>query len=171
MSIAFSQASSARVQANLAAIQASQALQADLTIYTTWVQLKAAKNEPAAAYVAQRFTPRFRVVFDQWVALGGLTDPTKAPPSPFALASYVPPGTQEQAALDARANAKYVEALRNNQRGDNYTLLGVLFALVLFFAAMATRFANRRLQLGMLAFASVAFLLGVVFLISFPKLV
>ncbi len=77
----------------------------------------------------------------------------------------------EQAALDARADEKYIEALANNQRGDNYTILGVLFAVVLFFAAVSTRFANRRLQFGMLTFATVAFGVGIVFLLSFPKLV
>lgn len=171
MSIAFSQASSARIQANRAAGEVAQARQVDLSIYSLWVQMKAAKNEPAAAYVEQRFTDRFRVSFDQWVALGGVSDPANAPLSPFALASYVPPGTQELTALDARADTKYQEALRNNQRGDNYTILGVLFAVVLFFAAMATRFANPRMQVGLLAFATVSFLVGVGFLASFPKLI
>lgn len=171
MSIAFSQASSARIQANRAAAEVAQARQADLSIYSLWVQMKAAKNEPAAAYVEQRFTDRFRTAFDEWVALGGVSDPANAPLSPFALSSYVPPGTAEQAALDARAEAKYVEALRNNQRGDNYTFLGVLFAVVLFFSAMATRFANRRLQLGMLVFATTAFVAGAGFLLAFPKLI
>jgi hypothetical protein len=171
MSIAFSQASSARIQANRAAGEVAQARQADLSIYSLWLQMKAAKNEPAAAYVEQRFTSRFRPAFDEWVALGGISNPTNAPPSPFALASYVPPGTAEQVALDAKADAKYLEALRNNQRGDNYTILGVLFAVVLFFAAMATRFANPRMQIGLLAFATVSFLVGVGFLASFPKLI
>lgn len=171
MSIAFSQASSARIQANRAAGEVAQARQVDLSVYSLWVQMKAAKNESAATYVEQRFTARFRTAFDEWVALGGTSAPATAPLSPFALASYVPPGTQELAALDARADTKYEEALRNNQRGDNYTILGVLFAVVLFFAAMATRFANPRMQVGMLAFATVSFLVGVGFLSTFPKLI
>ncbi len=74
-------------------------------------------------------------------------------------------------ALNEKADAKYTEALANNQRGDNYTILGVLFATVLFFAAIATRFANRKVQYGMLGFATLGFLIGVAFLLSFPKLV
>ena len=42
--------------------------------------------------------------------------------------------------------------------------------MVLFSSAMSTRFANRRLQLGMLAFATTAFRIGASFLIAFPKL-
>lgn len=171
MSIAFSQASSARIQANRAAGEVANARQVDLSVYSLWLQMEAADNKPASAYVEQRFTDRFRVAFDEWVALGGVSDPQNAPLSPFALPSYVPPGTQERADLDARADAKFQEALDNNQRGDNYTILGVLFAVVLFFAAVSTRFLNRRLQYGMLAFASVVFLTGVGFLVAFPKLI
>lgn len=171
MSIAFSQASSARIQANRAAGEATGARQVDLSIYALWVQMKAAGNEPAATYVRERFTDRFRVAFDDWVAQGGIRDPDHAPKSPFALPTYVVPGAREQVALDARADVKFEEALRNNQRGDNYTILSVLFAVVLFSSAMATRFANRRLEYGMLTFASAAFAVGVIFLLSFPKLV
>lgn len=171
MSIAFSQASTARLEANRAAALAESSRQADLSIYAVWVQAKAAGEEKEAAYVQDRFTAWFRPAFDEWVSLGGISDPQHAPKSPFALKSYVPPGTSDVAASDARADAKYTQALANNQRGDNYTVLGVLFATVLFFAAMATRFAERRLQYGLLGFATVAFCFGLIMLLSFPKLV
>lgn len=171
MSIAFSEASSARIQANRAAGEVASARQVDVSIYGLWLQMKAADNEPAARYVQRRFPDRLSVAFDDWVAQGGISGSENAPLSPFALPSYVPPGTLEQAELDARADAKFQEALRNNQRGDNYTILGVLFAVVLFFSAVATRFVHRRLQYGMLTFASAVFLVGTVFLVVFPKLV
>lgn len=171
MSIAFSQASSARIQANRAANEVESERQVDLTVYSLWVQAKASDNEDAATYVEERFTPWFAPVFDEWVGLGGVSDPANAPKSPFALDTYVVPGTDQVAALDQRADEKYAEALANNQRGDNYTILGVLFATVLFFAAMATRFGNRRLQVGMLTFATAAFGVGLLFLLTFPKLV
>lgn len=171
MAISFSQASSSRIQANRAAVEAAEAKQIDLTVYTQWFQAKANQNEEAADYVAARFTDRLQVAFDEWVGLGGISDPANAPPSPFALESYVVPGTAEIAALDARADSKFEQALRDNQRGDNYTILGVLFAVVLFFAAMATRFTNRNVQIGMLTFAGVAFVVGAAFLASFPKLI
>lgn len=171
MSISFSQASSARIQANRAAGEAESDRQVDLSIYSLWLQTRAFGDEKQSQYVEARFTDRFRPAFDEWVRLGGISDPDHAPASPFALDSYVVPGTTEQEALDARADQKYTEALANNQRGDNYTILGVLFATVLFFTAMSTRFAQRRLQYGLLGFASTLFLCGAIFLLSFPKLV
>ena len=57
---------------------------------------------------------------------------------PFKMKEYVPPGTTEAAAADQRADSRFADALRNNQRADNYTILTVFFALVLFFAAAST---------------------------------
>jgi hypothetical protein len=171
MSISFSEASSARLQANRAAGEAAQARQSDLTLYSQWFQAKANGNEAAATYVSDRFPDRLKVPFQEWVELGGISDPASAPPSPFALDSYVAPGTEDQQGLDAKADAAFQAALRNNQRGDNYTLLGVLFAVVLFFGAIATRFANRNVQLGLLALAGIGFAIGATLLITFPRLI
>ena len=43
-----------------------------------------------------------------------------------------------------RADSRFADALRNNQRADNYTILTVIFALVLFFAAASTRLGRPR---------------------------
>ena len=172
MSISFSKASSARVEANRAAGEATAARQADLTIYSLWLEtIDAGDKTKASKYIEQRFTPWFQPAFDEWLAQGGLKNPDTAPKSPFALDSYVLPGSAEVTALDASADAMFARALASNQKGDNYTILGVLFATVLFFAAISTRFANRRLQYGMLTFATIAFGIGLVFLGSFPKLI
>lgn len=94
-----------------------------------------------------------------------------APTSPFALDSYVPPGSLEAAEADSRADAKFQQALVDNQRGDNYTLLTVLFALVLFFAAFAGRVRSRRTSWSLVGLASAFLVGGVVLLLAFPKIV
>ena len=62
------------------------------------------------------------------------------------MKEYVPPGTTEAMAADQRADSRFADALVFNHRGDNYTLLTVLFALVLFFAAASTRLGSPRAQ-------------------------
>lgn len=171
MSISFAQASTARVQASTAQGEVNSDRQVDLSIFSLWLQARAFGDAKQSDYVETRFTDWFKPAFDEWVAMGGISDPTNAPKSPFALDSYVVPGTDQVTALNADADAKYKLALANNQRGDNYTILSVLFATVLFFAAITTRFANRKVEYGMLAFASFGFLVGAIFLLSFPKLV
>ena len=133
MSIAFSEASGARIQASAADGTARDARLYDLTIYTQWVLAENAGDTELQTFIEERFTPEFRVAFDAWEAGG------REERGPFVMDEYVPPGTIESAELTARADAKFDEALANNQRGDNYSLLTVLFALVLFLTAMSQR--------------------------------
>ena len=161
MSIAFSQASSARIQAGVADGTARDARQYDLTLYTQYVLAERSQDVGLADYIEARFTPEFRVAFDAWEAGG------RSAQGPFVMAEYVPPGTTEAVEFTKRADAKFAEALVNNQRGDNYSLLTVLFALVLFLTAMSQRNVSftRWILLGLaLAFG----LAGLVFLATFP---
>ena len=162
MSIAFSQASSARVQAAAAEGTARDARQYDLTIYVQWVLADRAGDEDLTAFIEQRFSPEFRVAFDAWEA-GGRTEA-----GPLAVSQYVPPGTEEAAKLSARADERYEAALVNNQRGDNFSLLTVLFALVLFLTAMSQREVATWIQRFLLALAVVIGLVGVVIMATFP---
>ena len=165
MSIAFSQASSARIEAARQQGIANNARQADLTIYAVYVQAQATNNRQLATYVENRFSSEFKVAFDAWRAAGM---PTK---SPFAVPAYVPPGTSEADAADKRADSLFAKALVNNQRADDYTLLTVLAALVLFFAAVAGRLNNRRTQWAALSIGAVLFIVAGVIVATFPVII
>jgi len=165
MSIAFSRASSARIEAARQQGEANTAQQQDLMIYSVYVQAEAAGDARLAEYVRARFSPPFKVAFDAWVAVG------KTANSPFAMPEYVPPGTLESAAADQRADQLFAQALANNQRGDNYTLLTVLAALVLFFAAISGRLKSPGRQWAALGLALVLFLVGASIVATFPVII
>lgn len=170
MSIAFSQASSQRIQAARQAAAADAARAVDLDVFGIYLQAVAGENERLERFARARFTDHFDVAFKEWEAMKPLQNPS-APKSPFALDSYVPPGSREAAEADSRADAKFQQALVDNQRGDQYTLLTVLFALVLFFAAFANRVRSRHASWGLVGIASVFLTVGVIFLLVFPKIV
>jgi len=165
MSIAFSRASSARIEAARQQGLANTSQQQDLMIYSVYVEAEAEGSIKLAEYVKARFTEPFKVAFDAWVAAGR---PTNAP---FAMPEYVPPGTVESAAADQRADQLFAQALANNQRGDNYTLLTVLSALVLFFAAVSSRLNSPATQWAALALALVLFLVGAGIAATFPVII
>lgn len=162
MSIAFSQASSARVQAASAESTAQAARQYDLTIYTEWVLAERDGQEDLVEFIEARFTPEFAAAFDAWDDAGRVAD------GPFAMDEYVPPGEAEAAELSARADEKFDEALRNNQRGDDYSLLTVLFALVLFFAALSQNQRAHWRRTVFLTLSAVLAIAGIAVLITFP---
>jgi hypothetical protein len=102
------------------------------------------------------------VAYRAWIAQG---EPTQGP---FRMKEYVPPGTTEAAAADQRADSRFDDALLFNQRGDNYTILTVLFALVLFFAAASTRLGSPRVQRILIGVAIIFLIAGIVILATFP---
>lgn len=170
MSIAFSKASSARIEASRHASQADAARGYDLQTFAVWVQAVAEGDEPLAAFVRQRFSPHFGPAVDEWLATQPLQDPS-APASPFVMPSYEPPGTAEAAAADARAEDLFARGLVLDERSDRYTFLTVLFALVLFFASLSTRGRTERVRWVLLGVALVMVVVGVGFLLAFPKIV
>lgn len=170
MSIAFSRASTARVESSRHAAEADAARGFDLDVFSVYVQAVATNDEALRQFVQSRFTEHFAVAFNAWMAMRPLQNPN-APKSPFALAEYKPPGTVEAAEAEERADALFAKALENNQRGDNYTLLTVLFALVLFFIAVSQRLKSSKMALVMLVGATLMLVGGIGFLIAFPKII
>jgi len=162
MSIAFSQASSARIQATAAEGEARDARLYDLSIYIEWVRAEADGDDQLRAYIEDRFTPEFRVAFDAWSA-GGRTEQ-----GPLVMEEYIPPGSEAAAELTASAEDKFQEALESNQRSDNYALLTVLFALVLFLTAMSQRELKTWLRRVLLGLGILVGLIGVSIMLTFP---
>jgi hypothetical protein len=170
MSIAFSQASSARIEAARLDGTANQRQAVHVGLWTQWVDATSTGDEARAEFLEQRFPEPLATAHVDWVALEPLTNPDAAS-SPFVLPSYALEARDLAVEADARADEKFAEALANNQRGDNYTLMAVLFAAVLFFTAMSSRVRHPRSQLTLLGLAIVLGLSGVAFLVAFPKLV
>ena len=165
MSIAFSEASGARINAGVADGTAGDARQYDLTIWTEWVLADRAQDAELTAFIEERFSPEFAVAFDAWEAGG------RADLGPFVMDEYVPPGSAEAAELTERADARFADALESNQRGDNYTLLTVLFALVLFLTAMSQRDLTMWVRWVLLGLAVVVGITGAVIMLTFPILI
>ncbi|MFF2370520.1 hypothetical protein [Agromyces sp. NPDC058110] len=162
MSVAFSQASSARVQASEESSTARDARASDQAVWIEWVLAEAHGDTALQAFIERRFTPEFRVAFDAWEADGRVEN------GPLAMDEYVPPGSVEAEELAAKADARFADALENNQRGDNYSILTVLFALVLFLTAMAQRDLAPWVKRTLLGLAIVAAVVGVIVLATFP---
>jgi len=170
MSISFSRASTQRIEASREATTAEAARAVDLQVFGIWLEATSENNRELEEFARERFTDHFAVAFEDWLATRPLRNPD-APRSPFAMDSYVPPGEVEAQEADARADDYFADALADNRRGDNYTLLTVLFALVLFFGALSNRFGSERKSWTILAGAGLLLVVGVSFLIAFPKII
>ncbi|HTW13926.1 MAG TPA: hypothetical protein VMF51_02295 [Nocardioides sp.] len=168
MSISFSQASTARIEATRLEGVANRKLTVQTSLFTQWLQAYQDGDQELTEFLSARFPEPLASAFPDWLASRPLTNPDAAA-TPFDLPEYVIPELTEARAADARADDKYDEALRDNQRGDNYTILTVAFATVLFFGALSGRMRSPRAQWAFLVLGWLGFLTSVVLLVLFPK--
>ena len=138
MSISFSQASTARIEAARLEGVANRKQTVQVSLFTQWLEAYQADDEELTDFLSERFPEPLASAFSAWVLTKPLKNPD-APATPFEMPGYVIPELEEAGRADDRADGKFAEALRNNQRGDNYTILTVAFAAVLFFGPLSGR--------------------------------
>jgi hypothetical protein len=156
----YTQASAARTEAAQLRTEANQYRLADLSVFENFIDASIAGDEEIATFYRDRFRPEFEVAFDAWIALDPFDDPD-APPSPLAMPEYQLAADAEAASLDARADTLFREGEEANTDSDIYTMSTLLFAIVLFFAAISERFAYVRVRVFLLSVAAVGLVAGV----------
>ena len=148
------------------AVYAGQVL-IDVMAWITYLEHRQAGNERGATFLLERFRPEFRPAFDAWAAL---VPPGEIPPgTPFDLPQYQPAARERAEQLNAEAEALAATAREANQLGDNFVLVAVVMASVLFFAGVGTKVRARGIRLFMLSAGLVLFLGGVTFMFSMPQ--
>ena len=170
MSISFSKASTARLEASRADGDANRQLTIQVQLYTQWIEAAAAEDERLSSYLSDRFPEPLATAWADWIALTPQENPD-APATPFEMPSYIQPDALQAIESDAEADALFQSALDNNQRGDNYTLLAVVFATVLFFAAVSGRVKRNSSGWFLLSVGLVLFIGAAATLAFYPKII
>lgn len=170
MSISFSQASTNRIAAARFESTANRKLSVQVALFTQWLEAYQSGDTELTEFLQARFPEPLATVFPAWLDARPLKDPD-APATPFDMEEYVIPESVQAGAADRKADQKFAQALRNNQRGDNYTVLTIGFASVLFFAALSERMRRRSAQWALLCIGGVGFVLLAVILATFPKMI
>ena len=84
------------------------------------------------------------------------------------MPQYKLAATADAERLDAEAEESAAEVRLYIQRGSNYVLGVVLFAVALFFAGMSTKVGDRRLQMVTVALGCTVFLCTLIWIATFP---
>jgi hypothetical protein len=159
-SVLYGHATADRFQADAASTLAGLQLSADASMFTAWLQARAAGNAQLQATYVRRFTPDYRDAFEAWLT----TDPfvnAAAPPGPAAMPSYHNPNQDTANRLNAQAAASFDQGTSARDNADKYVRDTVLFAAVLFLVAVAQRFKaiRARIALGVVACGLLIFVL------------
>lgn len=148
-------------------LEAGQIQAVHVEIFMEAIDAQMEGNEKLARFYTDRFAGELKIAYEKWIALKPFDDPA-AHPHPFVPELYTP--RFEQEIRDARAEAAQAEARANvaGHYASSYLSNTVLFATVLFFAATAGKFHQRRVRHPSLFFAIAVFLYAAVRMCLLP---
>ena len=169
MTVAFNEAAVDRTIAATDIAQASRDVTGDRATFSSYVLALASGDETVAEILFEEFRDEVKPLITEWLAEDPLNNP--AVPSPFDDPSYSVIGTVQDAvvALD-EAETFTTIALEARSHVGNYTLLTVVFAMVLFLAGLSRQFKSRAVSIALAAVSIVLLTLGVGVLIALPTL-
>jgi hypothetical protein len=139
-------------KAGLLSIQGAQAATIHTAMFMQILAAQQAGNEKLAAFYVERLPPDVRKAYDAWMAQKPFENPN-ADPHPFVPNLYQIRGATEAAEATATGASKVEQSLKAGSRSGQYLANTVLFAAVLFFAATANKFEQRRVRVMALIFA------------------
>jgi hypothetical protein len=182
---AFSAASAARTEAAQATSIGGSLVQIDVQLWSLWLSVlnqdyqalddptladaEALMISPSVTFVSDRFRDEFAPAHSAWLAQEPVPGRVLPLGTPFDMDDYVVADLVRADELNAAADAAAAEARDANQTGDNFVLVAVVMASVLFFAGVGTKFKGRGVRLMMLLLGAIAFLGGLTFMLSMPQ--
>jgi len=168
-SISYNSAGAARTESVRFSNQALQLVTIDVNMFTEFASAYSSKDEFLFDFLMARFRPEMKAAVDAWIATEPLINPD-APTSPFVMPEYQSEAQEEADRLLLEVDRYLEEARQNDERADNYILLTVIFASVMFFGGMSTEFKSLKIRIGLVAFATLTFLVIFVIAVTFPIL-
>lgn len=165
--INFGLANSDRMESVRASNQAAQHVAIDVSVFADWVAAKASGDERLATFLRDRMRQEFLPALEAWLAQP--REDGLPPGSPFDLPEYKPAERQKSERLADEALASFAAAREANQNSDNFVLVSVLFAAVLFCAGMATRFDRIGTEIALLSVGSVLLVAAMIIEFTLPQ--
>jgi hypothetical protein len=128
----------------------------DIELFLDWVNAASTGDMRQRQFIEERFRPEFQPAFEAWKAGANATDPIPTG-TPFDLPEYSLAKNKESALLEDQATAAFDRGKDANEYADQYISTTVLFAIVLFFCGIYTRWEEVRLRQAILLVTLIVF--------------
>jgi hypothetical protein len=161
------EASATQVDAAQLENRALQRIGFHVGLFVEYVAALSQDNQALADFLYQRFPAELKAATDAWLAEDPFNN-SDAPSSPFKMPEYLLPEQIAAEQMDHLAVEKFTEAGQADEHADNYVLLTVIFAMVLFFSGISGKFQWRVIDGVVLAFGVIVLLGGLFFLVRMP---
>jgi len=165
--ITFFDANNARSESIRKSNEALQLATIDVGMFTEFVAAYTEGNQQMMDIIMHRFRPEMKPAVEAWLATDPFNNPD-APPSPFAMGEYKSASQLESDRLLTVSERKFQEAKQANQTSDNYVLLTVVFASVLFFCGISTNFERLPIRVALIVFAIIIYVIAFNILRIYP---
>jgi hypothetical protein len=165
--LATTAAAARRIEATQQYAVYSTQLQIDVTAFITFLEHRQMGDDAGAAFLRGRFRNEFTPAFEAWAAL--VPEGEIPPGTPFDLSAYQPQAKRSAERLNAEADSLSAEAAEANRIGDNFVLVAVVMASVLFCAGVSTKLSGRRSREILLSAGALLFAGGTAFMLSLPQ--
>jgi len=150
-------------------VSAGEARVQDLADFERWLDLETTGDQTLANLHAAQFQGPLRIAFDAWLTQDPLNNPN-AIPTPLKMPQYHQAEAQRAARLETNADHLIEDGSTARDRADEYVLITVFFASVLFFAGISLRISKDRLRISVLGLGVAFLLYGVVQIFLLPTL-
>lgn len=162
-----SESNAARIHADEADDLADTELGIDVTMFLSYLDsINDGNTETVRRYEEELFRDELKVAVELWKPL--YAERAFVPPTPFEMPEYRNANRERANELEREADVKRIEAADALRRSDNYILLTVLFAAVLFFAGLCAKFRVPGVRVAVLVMGYVLFLASMAVMVLYP---
>ncbi|MGV1089364.1 MAG: hypothetical protein ACOYBX_15395 [Mycobacterium sp.] len=163
-----------RSDANRAASEATSQSVVDSQMWIAWVEAEASGQKDRAGFLRDRFSPALDRAQKQWLGTMPVDadgNPAKVPDgTPLDLPGYSVPAQLQADEFSSRAEESLSDADEASNTATKYVMLAVLFALVLFFASVATKFSAPKIQVALILTGLVLLVTTTVRMLILPQM-
>ncbi|KQY35906.1 hypothetical protein ASD21_00285 [Caulobacter sp. Root1455] len=165
----FGRANFERGAASRARFEGDMVRAVQIDLFSDWIEAKSRGNETLAQFYRTRMPENFQAPFEAWLATRPLDDP-KAPPTPFAMKGYTPPGFAEAERAEREAETQFALGEEASRTSYSYNRAGVVLATAMFFGGIGQVFRQISVRFTLAAVAIVTWLIGLQLLLAIPTM-
>ena len=167
-SLLFNEVTAARVHASEARELADAELDIDVEMFLEYVNMwRAGDDTMVQDFETMFFRDELKVAVEAWKATDPMQNPD-APGTPFEMPEYVNENREKSRDLETEAQTRLEEAKDAIGISDFYVMLTVLFASVLFFAGICTKFKTPWVRIAVLSMGAALFVVTLVVTVMQP---
>jgi hypothetical protein len=165
----YSTATRLRVEAAVATTEGGQQRLLDVVTFNTWIEAHERQDEKLATLYVHRFSPAYRTAFEAWLKTEPFARPN-APAGPLWMPEYRNALLEHADELTKRATDAFAEGTEARHIADRYVRVTLVLATVLFLVAIAQRFKQKKVRVGLFVMAAALMLYALASVSTYPRL-